>query len=47
MALFHRPDHRVLKALQALDISVMTPLDAINSLNELQRMLEADQRDKS
>jgi DNA mismatch repair protein MutS len=47
MALFHRPDHRVLKALQALDISVMTPLDAINSLNELQRMLDADQRDKS
>jgi DNA mismatch repair protein MutS len=47
MALFHRPDHRVLKALQALDISVMTPLDAINSLNELQRMLEPDHRDKS
>jgi DNA mismatch repair protein MutS len=47
MALFHRPDHRVLKALQALDISVMTPLDAINSLNELQQMLESDKRDKS
>ena len=34
--LFSRPDHFIIKKLQKLDISKMTPLDALNYLNELQ-----------
>jgi len=34
--LFSRPDHFIIEKLQKLDISKMTPLDALNYLNELQ-----------
>jgi len=34
--LFSRPDHFIIDKLQKLDISKMTPLDALNYLNELQ-----------
>jgi DNA mismatch repair protein MutS len=34
--LFSTPDHFILEKLQKLDISKMTPLDALNYLNELQ-----------
>jgi DNA mismatch repair protein MutS len=34
--LFRKPDQFVIEKLQKLDISKMTPLDAINCLNELQ-----------
>ncbi|MEJ2657295.1 MAG: DNA mismatch repair protein MutS [Desulfobacterales bacterium] len=34
--LFSKPDHFILEKLQKLDISKMTPLDALNCLNELQ-----------
>jgi DNA mismatch repair protein MutS len=34
--LFSRPDHIIIDKLQKLDISKMTPLDALNCLNELQ-----------
>ena len=34
--LFSKPDHFILEKLQQLDISKMTPLDALNCLNELQ-----------
>ncbi|HSQ83095.1 MAG TPA: DNA mismatch repair protein MutS, partial [Desulfobacterales bacterium] len=34
--LFSRPDHFIIDKLQKLDISKMTPLDALNCLNELQ-----------
>jgi DNA mismatch repair protein MutS len=34
--LFANPDHFILEKLQNLDISKMTPLDALNCLNELQ-----------
>ena len=34
--LFSRPDHFIIEKLQQLDISKMTPLDALNYLNELQ-----------
>jgi len=33
--LFRRPDHLVIEKLQKLDISKMTPLEALNCLNEL------------
>ena len=33
--LFSRPDQFVIEKLQQLDISKMTPLDALNCLNEL------------
>ena len=38
--LFHKPDQRVIEALRKLDLSVMTPLEAINCLNDLQQLLE-------
>ena len=34
--LFSRTDHFIIEKLQKLDISKMTPLDALNYLNELQ-----------
>jgi len=34
--LFHKPESRVIKKLNQADISRMTPLDALNFLNELQ-----------
>lgn len=34
--LFSKPDHFIIEKLQKLDISKMTPLDALNYLNELQ-----------
>jgi len=34
--LFSRPDHFIIEKLQELDISKMTPLDALNYLSELQ-----------
>ena len=34
--LFSKPDHVILEKLQNLDISKMTPLDALNCLNEIQ-----------
>ena len=34
--LFSKPDHVIVEKLQNLDISKMTPLDALNCLNELQ-----------
>ncbi|MCG6973095.1 MAG: DNA mismatch repair protein MutS [Desulfobacterales bacterium] len=34
--LFSKPDHFIVEKLQTLDISKMTPLDALNCLNELQ-----------
>jgi DNA mismatch repair protein MutS len=34
--LFSKPDHFIIEQLQKLDISKMTPLDALNYLNELQ-----------
>ena len=34
--LFSKPDHFIIEELQKLDISKMTPLDALNYLNELQ-----------
>ena len=34
--LFSRADHFIIEKLQKLDISKMTPLDALNYLNELQ-----------
>ncbi|MBW2406530.1 MAG: hypothetical protein JRF17_04115, partial [Deltaproteobacteria bacterium] len=34
--LFSRSDHFIIEKLQKLDISKMTPLDALNYLNELQ-----------
>jgi DNA mismatch repair protein MutS len=34
--LFSKPDHFILEKLQKVDISKMTPLDALNCLNELQ-----------
>jgi DNA mismatch repair protein MutS len=36
LSLFSRPEYAAIKKLQKLDISKMTPLDAINCLNELQ-----------
>ena len=45
--LFHKPDHKVIEALQQLDIAAMTPLEAINCLNELQKLLEPDIPEKS
>ncbi|UCD79385.1 MAG: DNA mismatch repair protein MutS [Desulfobacterales bacterium] len=35
--LFHRPENRLIKKLNQADISRMTPLDALNFLNELQQ----------
>jgi hypothetical protein len=35
-----------MKALQQLDIAAMTPLEAINCLNELQKLLEPDTPEK-
>ena len=34
--LFRKPDRQVIDRLQKIDISKMTPLDALNFLNELQ-----------
>ena len=34
--LFRKPDQFVIEKLQKLDLSKMTPLDALNCLNELQ-----------
>jgi len=34
--LFRRPEHLVVEKLQKLDLSKMTPLEALNCLNELQ-----------
>ena len=34
--LFSKPNHIIIEKLQRLDISKMTPLDALNYLNELQ-----------
>jgi DNA mismatch repair protein MutS len=39
--LFSRPDHFIIEKLQKLDISKMTPLDALNHLNELQERSKA------
>ncbi|MDH3836403.1 MAG: DNA mismatch repair protein MutS, partial [Desulfobacteraceae bacterium] len=39
--LFSRPDHFIIEKLQMLDISKMTPLDALNYLNELQEKSKA------
>jgi DNA mismatch repair protein MutS len=39
--LFSKPDHFILEKLQNLDISKMTPLDALNCLNELQEKAKA------
>jgi len=36
LGLFKKPENVVLKRLQKLDITRMTPLEAINCLNELQ-----------
>jgi len=35
LELFRRPEQAVIEKLQKLDISKMTPLDALNHLNEL------------
>lgn len=35
LELFHQPEHFVIEKLRKLDISKMTPLDALNCLNEL------------
>ena len=40
LSLFGRPEYAVIKKLQKLDISKMTPLDAINCLNELQEKVK-------
>jgi DNA mismatch repair protein MutS len=40
LALFRKPDHRVIDKLKKLDISKMTPLDALNFLNEIQEMVK-------
>jgi DNA mismatch repair protein MutS len=36
LALFRRPDQALIEKIQTLDISTMTPLDALNVLSELQ-----------
>jgi DNA mismatch repair protein MutS len=35
--LFRKPDHKVIKKLEQLDIGTMTPLEALNVLHELQK----------
>ncbi len=40
--LFSRPRRRVAERLKKVDLSRMTPLDALNLLNELQEMLKED-----
>ena len=46
MDLFHKPDHPALSAIQKLDLTAMTPLEAMNCLNDLQQLLEPDKKDK-
>jgi len=41
LELFRRPEHAVIDRLQRLDLSKMTPLDAMISLNELQEKAKA------
>jgi len=36
--LFRKPDNQVAEKLKQMDISVMTPLEALNVLNELQEL---------
>jgi hypothetical protein len=38
--LFHKPENPVLDKLSKVDISRMTPLEALNFLNELQEKLK-------
>ena len=40
--LFRQPDYLLIKKLQGLDISKMTPLDALNCLNELQEQAKQE-----
>jgi DNA mismatch repair protein MutS len=40
--LFQKPDHRLLIELQKLDISKMTPLEALNFLSELQQKTQSE-----
>jgi DNA mismatch repair protein MutS len=38
LALFHPPENRIVKNIRGLDLSNMTPMDALNYLNELQEV---------
>ncbi len=40
--LFGNSGHFIAEELQKLDISKMTPIDAMNCLNELQKKVKAD-----
>lgn len=47
LSLFKKPAHPVIEQLQNIDISVMTPLDAINILNELKEQAKNISHDDS
>ncbi|MFH2218881.1 MAG: DNA mismatch repair protein MutS [Pseudomonadota bacterium] len=40
LVLFRKPDHMIIDKLKKIDISKMTPLDALNFLNEIQEMVK-------
>ncbi len=42
LALFHRPENRIVQNIRQLDLSNMTPIDALNYLNELQELAKQD-----
>jgi DNA mismatch repair protein MutS len=42
--LFTAPEHPLIKEIESLDISSMTPLEALNILRELQKKLESSER---
>jgi hypothetical protein len=42
LALFHPRENRIVKNIKGLDLSNMTPMDALNYLNELQEVTKQD-----
>ena len=42
LALFHPPENRIIKNIRSLDLSNMTPMEALNYLNELQEFTKQD-----